>query len=86
MAQRIFAFGGTPGPFRDYKNFKSAEVYDFIKNTWKNIPDMPEAGWSVICVRVKNRILITSVSFRLMTYDTDNATYSYDGEENNRSV
>ena len=38
MAQKIFVFGG----FDNNKDFmKNAEVYDVVKNSWKNLPDMP---------------------------------------------
>ena len=49
MAKKIFAFGGTDkycGPM------KSSEVYDITQNSWKNLPDMPEEGQAVTCVRV----------------------------------
>ena len=58
---------------------KSAEVYDVVQNSWKNLPDMPEAGSDITCVRVENQILISSARFRLMSYDTDNEAYSYAG-------
>ena len=47
MTQKIFAFGGDENP-----EMKSAEVYDVVKNSWKNLPDMPEAATMVTCVRV----------------------------------
>ena len=34
----MFAFGG----FNDCL-MKSAEVYDVVKNSWKRLPDMPDA-------------------------------------------
>jgi len=48
MGQRIFTFGG----FVDKKSIKSAEVYDFIHNSWKNLPNMLEEGHEVRCERV----------------------------------
>ena len=39
MDQKIFAFGGqdvTMNPM------KSVEVYDSVKNSWTNLPDMPQ--------------------------------------------
>ena len=48
MDQRIFAFGG----FNGWYNNKSAEVYDVVKNSWKKLPDMPEPGSGITCVRV----------------------------------
>ena len=78
MNQKIFAFGGV------YNNscgddMKSAEVYDIVKNSWSNIPYMPQKGSYVKCVRVKNQILISSHQFRLMSYDIHNEAYSYVG-------
>ena len=46
--QKIFAFGGQDG----WHNIKSAEVYDIVKNQWKNLPDMPKEGNAVTCDRV----------------------------------
>ena len=43
IAQKIFAFGGCDGSCS--KN--SAEVYDVDKNSWKNLPDMPEDGYAI---------------------------------------
>ena len=40
MNQNIFAFGG--GSQAGVTN--SAEVYDVLKNEWKNLPNMPEQG------------------------------------------
>ena len=57
MSQKIFAFGGLGVK---YKVSKSAEVYDVVKNYWKNLPDMPEAGYEITCLKVKNKILISS--------------------------
>ena len=51
---------------------KSAEVYDVVQNLWKNLPDMPEEGSGIRWLRVKNQILISSVEFRLMSYDIEN--------------
>ena len=79
ISQKIFAFGGE-GHF--WKPMKSAEVYDYLKNTWKNLPDMPEEGCQITCVRVQNQILISSYQFRLMSYDIDNKAYSYVGQQN----
>ena len=31
---------------------ESAEVYDFIHNSWKNLPNMLEEGHGVTCERV----------------------------------
>ena len=44
MAQRIFAFGGY--------HLKSAEVYDGVQNSWKNLPHMLQEGGCITCVRV----------------------------------
>ena len=49
VAQKIFAFGGDDD---HYHASKSAEVYDVVKNSWKNLPDMPEEGDCITCVRV----------------------------------
>ena len=73
--QKIFAFGGYDGD----KFIKSAEVYDVVKNQWKNLPDMPQEGAGVTCERVQNKILISSLQFRLISYDTVNDAYSYVG-------
>ena len=62
---------------------KSAEVYDLVKDTWKNLPDMPEVGSSITCVNVKNQILMSSKQFRLMSYDIGSKAYSYVGLQNN---
>ena len=35
------------------------QVYDAVQNSWKNLPDMPEAGHNISCVAVKNQIFIT---------------------------
>ena len=48
MDQKLFAFGGYDVLVR----FKSAEVYDVVKNSWKKLPDMPEEGGKITCVRV----------------------------------
>ena len=57
MHQKLFAFGG----FDHFKiPTKSAEVYDVVKNTWKKLPDMPERGQFITCVKVKNQILLSS--------------------------
>ena len=48
MAQRIFVFGGI----KRYDSIRSAEVYDVIQNSWKNLPDMPQEGGLITCVRV----------------------------------
>ena len=40
MAQKIFVFGGSSNEEID----KSAEVYDVVQNSWKNLPNMPEVG------------------------------------------
>ena len=44
---------------------------------------MPEKGENVSCLRVKNRILITSSHFRLISYDIENEAYSYVGQQDN---
>ena len=72
MAQKIFAFGGFDEDF-----MKSAEVYDVLENSWKNLPDMPEVGSEITCVRVQNKILISSYDFRLLSYDIEKESYSY---------
>ena len=47
MAQKIFVFGGvTDNGFYT----KSAEVYDVVQNSWKNLPDMPIEGRYITCV------------------------------------
>ena len=57
-----------------------AEVYDVVQNSWKNLPDMLEHGYNIICVRVKNQTLIGGLrSCRLMSYDIENESYSYVG-------
>ena len=76
VAQKVFAFGGADN---DCEAMKSAEVYDFVKNSWNNLPEMPQAGDYVTCVRVKNQILLSSLLFRLMSYDIDKEAYSYVG-------
>ena len=48
MTQKIFAFGGS----RLAPEVGSAEVYDVVQNSWKNLPDMPEVGDEVTCARV----------------------------------
>ena len=75
MYQKIFAFGGYDRSMPT----KRAEVYDVVKNSWKKLPDMPEEGDGVTCVRVQNQILISSNQFRLIRYDIYNETYSYVG-------
>ena len=74
MSPKIFAFGGYNSP-----HLSSAEVYDVQANSWKNLPDMPQEGFHITCVRVQNQILMSSFSFRLMSYDIDNEAYSYVG-------
>ena len=37
---KVFVFGSTG-------DIKSAERYDIIKNSWKNLPDMPTAGEAI---------------------------------------
>ena len=56
---------------------KKAEVYDFVKNAWKKLPDMPEEGAGIRCVGVQNKVLISGRDFRLISYDIDNEAYSY---------
>ena len=41
MAKKIFAFGGNKDSGRVNK---SAEVYDYVQNSWMNLPDMPKIG------------------------------------------
>ena len=65
---------------------KSAEVYDVVRNSWKNLPDMPEVGYCITCVALKNHILISSEQFRLISYDVDNQAYSYVGLQNDDEV
>ena len=48
MVPKIFAFGGHAG----FGPLKSAEVYDVVKNSWNNLPDMPKEGHGVTCDRV----------------------------------
>ena len=76
MAQRIFAFGGSD---YDFDPMKNAEVYDVVKNQWKNLPDMPEKYFGITCVRLQNQILMCSWEFRLISYDIDNEAYSFVG-------
>jgi len=40
ISQRIFAFGGRVGGYP----LDSAEVYDIVQNSWKNLPNMPQGG------------------------------------------
>ena len=47
IAQKIFAFGGCDDCYQA-QAMKSAEVYDVVKNLWKNLPDMPEEGSGII--------------------------------------
>ena len=42
---KIYAFGSAGGN-------KSAERYDLIKNSWKNLPDMPHEGSCISLVRL----------------------------------
>ena len=48
MARKIFAFGG----YADKGAIKSAEVYDVLNNSWKNLPDLPETVGGITWVRV----------------------------------
>ena len=57
MAQKIFAFGGHNN---GSDHMKSAEVFDVVTNSWKQLPDMPQAGLLITCVSVKNQILFYS--------------------------
>ena len=77
MNQKIFTFDG----FKTGGAMNSAEVYDVVLNSWKKSPDMPTAGASITCVRVKNQILMSSYAFRLMSYDIHNEAYSYVGDQ-----
>ena len=43
MTQKILTFGGYNGN----QNMKSAEIYDVVQNSWKNLPDMPEVGTGI---------------------------------------
>ena len=52
MAGKIFAFGGKPHVYG--YDMSSAEVYDIVQNSWKNLPDMPESGDFITCVRLQN--------------------------------
>lgn len=54
----------------------SAEVYDVLKNTWNDLPNMPRKGDRITCVGLQNQILISSKNFRLMSFDIGNAAYS----------
>ena len=72
-AQKIYAFGGAHGGCLE--ELKSAEVYDSLQNSWKNLPDMPKVGRDVTCVKVQNQILISSKNFRLISYDIDSESY-----------
>ena len=56
---------------------KKAEVYDFVKNAWKKLPDLPEEGAGIRCAGVQNKVLISGRDFRLISYDIDNEAYSY---------
>ena len=76
MAQKIFVFGGFD---TNDDPSKSAEIYDVVNNSWKELPDMPTGGSRITCVRVQNQILISSINFRLMSYDVENEDYSYLG-------
>ena len=58
---------------------KKAEVYYDFKNSWKNLPDMPEAVQEITCVKVNNQILISGLDFRLISYEIDNIAYTYVG-------
>ena len=58
---------------------KSAEIYDIVKDSWKILPDMPENGSGITWLRAYNQILITSLDFRLISFDIDNEAYSYVG-------
>ena len=49
--KKYSAFGGDKD-LCGINRMKSAEVYDLVQNTWKNLPDMPEACAYVTCVRV----------------------------------
>jgi len=80
MAQKIYAFGGGA----DEESMKSAEVYDVVQNSWKKLPDLPEKGQDISCVAVKNLILMSTLNFRLMSYDIDKQTYSYVGAQINK--
>jgi len=64
---------------------KSAEVYDVVENSWKNLPDMLVEAWANTCVAVKNNIFICNLGERLMSYDIVNETYSYVGPQKNWS-
>ena len=65
---------------------KSAEVYDVVKNQWKNLPDMPEKYFGITCVRLQNQILMCSWEFRLISYDIDNEAYSFVALQENGNV
>ena len=65
---------------------KSAEVYDVVQNSWKYLPDMPNAGQGITCVRVQNKILISSLGFGLVSYDVGDRTYLYVGLQSNSIV
>ena len=41
MAQKIFAFGGYDDTLEP---IESAEVYDIVKNSWRQLPNMPDGG------------------------------------------
>ena len=42
---------------------------------------MPQAGDYITCVSVKNKILISCLQFRLISYDIENDAYSQVGFE-----
>ena len=45
--QKVFAFGS-------FGTNKSAERYDIIRNSWKNLPDMPTTGFYISWLRLQN--------------------------------
>ena len=63
--EMIYAFGGI----RDkWDVLMESEVYHIKQEQWSTIPDMPESGNHISCVKMKKSIYITSERFSLLVF------------------
>mmetsp|Transcript_12702 Transcript_12702/g.12822 ORF Transcript_12702/g.12822 Transcript_12702/m.12822 type:complete len:135 (+) Transcript_12702:958-1362(+) len=65
--KRVFVFGG----YFNGESLKSGEVYDFAKNEWKILPDMPTARSAFTIARLGKFLYMCGDSHKVDVFDTE---------------
>ena len=72
----VYVFGGSKNPVLNPEDSKSAEIYDIVEDIWKETTPMPVGADEASCVRVHDKIFVTSSNFALISFTPWNEQYT----------